>query len=96
MSAFPAARDLQLVADDQDDQLTAMAQARRPGVKHWWGRRQEPGWNGAVCYLCDGRIASWPSRWPMTEDAITAVHHHRRHHIHVDLGVSAPEHEGTS
>lgn len=33
------ARQCQLVADEQDDRLTLLAQSLRPKARHWWGRR---------------------------------------------------------
>lgn len=33
------ARELQLGSNGNDDDLTHLARARRPKVRHWWGRR---------------------------------------------------------
>lgn len=80
------ARKLQAEADERDDKLTALAQLERPTVRHWWGRRQRPGWNGAVCYLCGSDIATWPSRWPITDEAKAAIADHRVAEIQLLLG----------
>lgn len=80
------ARKLQSVDGEPDDRLTALAQLGRPTVRHWWGRRQRPGWNGAVCYLCGSDIATWPSRWPITDEAKLAIDRHRTIEIAAHLG----------
>jgi len=36
---------------------------------------------GAWCYVCEKPIATWSSRWPMTEQAKAAVELHRLQHI---------------
>lgn len=37
--------------------------------------------NGAWCYLCDRPIATWSSRWPVTEQAKALICLHRMSHI---------------
>jgi len=79
------ARVQQLQADYRDDQLTLRAQARRPGVRHWWGRRSLHGQHGAYCYLCDEHISTWSSRWPITVQAQVRIELHRQEHIRGEL-----------
>jgi hypothetical protein len=71
----------QHVFDRRDAELTRRARRRRPRIKHWWGRRWQGRQNGAYCYLCNDFIATWSSRWPITEQARQLIAWHREDHL---------------
>lgn len=37
--------------------------------------------NGAWCYVCEAPIATWSSRYPVTEQALAAIRLHRTNHL---------------
>lgn len=77
----PRAREQQIDSDERDTRLTALACEGRPTVQHWWGRRTHQGRHGAFCYICNDIVATWSSRWPITERAKYKLHAHRAIHI---------------
>jgi len=49
--------------------------------------------HGAWCYICNLPIATWSSKYPMTEAARAAVQNHRTDHIQGRLDTATQEHE---
>lgn len=84
---LPKAATLQLVTDERDAKLTAVARANNNRVLWWWGVRKIDGLTGAVCYVCGQPIATWSHRFAMTEQAKRAVHDHRMSHWRDVIGV---------
>lgn len=79
--SLPTARLQQMRSGPEDDRLTQRAQLRRPGVKHWWGRRSYRAGAFALCYLCDETITTWSGRWPITVSAQLLIDVHRGRHL---------------
>ncbi len=76
-----------------DRALTQEAWRKHPRARNWWGRRTLEGKHGARCYLCDEFIATWSSRWPITERAQFKIAVHRESHIRELLDGSQTEPE---
>lgn len=57
--------------------LVAPAQLRHPGVRWWWGERQQGPRRGAWCYLCERFITPGTVRAPLSRTAQAAILAHR-------------------
>lgn len=57
--------------------LAARAQLAHPGVRWWWGEREQDGRRGAWCYLCERFITPGTVRAPLSRAAQAAILDHR-------------------
>jgi hypothetical protein len=76
----PLASRLQVDVQPIDHELTSSAMQLRPGVRWWWGVRNDPPVKFAACYLCGETVAEWGSWRPISEVAVSAILLHRGTH----------------
>lgn len=76
----PKAQRDQLVVEDWDHALIAMARASRPGVFWWYGYRTVDGKEQAVCYVCGKDMAKITSHGTVYRPAAERIMKHRASH----------------
>lgn len=77
----PQAEIAQLAVHPSESKLVDIARRRHPTVAWWHGFRRVDGQFGAWCYLCEGFVATWARRYPITGRAKQLIDVHRIMHL---------------
>lgn len=85
--AEPWAKRNQLHVDENDEYLLAKARTNHMLCAWWWGRRKMETEHGAYCYICDGMIATFDSKWPIPQRVKNEVQKHKLEHLSYHLEI---------